>query len=104
MSILPREVCLCHAAGEKVGVIDGRIAGRLPGQMGVDGTGVNFKGIFHDGDDRRDRGKGQDNAKQQQNDVVRLGKEGLDLIEDDGGPAGARVHRMCTWPSASLPT
>ena len=75
------QIRLCHAAGEKVGVVDGRIAGRLPGQMGVNGAGVNFEGIFHDGDDRRDRGEGQDNAKQQQNDVVRLGKEGLDLVE-----------------------
>ena len=75
------QICLGHAAGEKVCVVDGRVAGRLPSQMGIDGSGVNFKGILHDSDDRRDRGEGQNNAKQQQNDVVRLGKEGLDLVE-----------------------
>ena len=57
--------------------------------MGVDGAGVDLEGILHDGDDRRDGGEGQNDTKQKQDDVVRLGKEGLDLIEDDGGPAGA---------------
>ena len=83
------EVCLRHAAGEEVNIVDRGIAGGLPRQVGVDGAGVDLEGILHDGDDRRDGGKGQNDAKQKQNDVVRLGKEGLDLIEDDGGPAGA---------------
>ena len=83
------EVCLRHAAGEEVNIVDRGIAGGLPRQVGVDGAGVDLEGILHDGDDRRDGGEGQNDAKQKQNDVVRLGKEGLDLIEDDGGPAGA---------------
>ena len=66
------QVGLGHAAGEKVGVIDGGIAGGLARQVGVDGTGVNFKGILHNGHNGRHGGKGQHNAQQQQYHIVGL--------------------------------
>ena len=50
---------------------------------------MDLEGILHDGNDRCYRGDGEHNAHEQQDNIVRLGKEGLDLIEDDGGPAGA---------------
>ena len=62
--------------------------------MGVDGARVDLEGILHDGDDRRDGRKGQNDAEQQQDHVVRLGKEGLDLIENDGGLAGAKSRGL----------
>ena len=57
--------------------------------MRVDGAGVDFEGVFHDGDDGRDGGEGQNDAEQEQNHVVGLGKEGFDLVEGNGGFAGA---------------
>ena len=40
--------------------------------MRVDGAGVDFEGVFHDGDDGRDGGEGQNDTQQQKNDVVGL--------------------------------
>ena len=40
------EVRLRHAAGEEVNIVDRGIAGGLPRQVGVDGAGVDFEGVF----------------------------------------------------------
>ena len=42
--------------------------------------GVDLEGILHNGDDGRYRGDGKDDAHQQQDNVMGLGKKGFDLI------------------------
>ena len=77
-----------HAAGEQVNVVDDGIADCLAGQVGVDGAGMDFQGILHDGHDGGDGGDGEDNAHQQQDHVIGLGEKGLGLIQPDGEAAG----------------
>ena len=57
-------------------------------KVGVDGAGVNFQGVLNDGHDGGDGGNGKDNAHQQQDHIVGLGKEGFRLIQPDGETAG----------------
>ena len=56
--------------------------------MGIDGAGVDLEGILHDGNDGGYRGDGKHNPHEQQDDIMRLGKEGLDLIAPHGGGIG----------------
>ena len=56
--------------------------------MGIDGTGVDLEGILHNGDDGRYRGDGKDDAHQQQDNIMGLGKKGFDLIAPHGGGIG----------------
>ena len=49
---------------------------------------MDLEGILHDGNDRCYRGDGEHNAHEQQDNIVRLGKEGLDLIAPHGGGIG----------------
>ena len=88
------QVGLGHAAGEKVGVIDGGIAGGLARQVGVDGTGVDFKGILHNGHNGRHGGKGQHNAQQQQYHIVGLGEKGFYLVPENGSLACTEGCRL----------
>ncbi len=82
------QVGLGQRAGEQVGVIDQGVALGGAGQVSINGAGVDLEGILHDGNDRRYRGNGEHNAHEQQDDIVRLGKEGLDLIAPHGGGIG----------------
>ena len=82
------QIGFCHPACEQVNGVDEGIAGYLPGQVGVDGDGVNVQGVLNDGHDGGDGGNGKDNAHQQQDHIVGLGKEGFRLIQPDGETAG----------------
>ena len=57
------EVGLGDVAGEEVYVVDYGIALALAGEVGVDGAGVDLKGVLHNGHDGRHGGDGQDDAQ-----------------------------------------
>ena len=63
------------------------VAVHHPGPHGVDGTGVDFKGILHNGHNGRHGGKGQHNAQQQQYHIVGLREKGLYLVPENGSLA-----------------
>ena len=73
-----------HAAGKQVRIVDGGEAGGHARQVGIDGTGMDLKGVLHNGHNGGHGGKGEDNAQQQQDHIVGLGKKGLDLVQQDG--------------------
>ena len=75
-------------AGEQVDVVDHRIPRSLSGEVGVDGAGVDFKGVLHNGDDGGHRAEGEHDAHQQQDHVVGFGEKGFDFIPTHGGPIG----------------
>ncbi len=74
------QVGLGHLSGEQIHIVHCGIAADSAGQILVNGAGVDLKGILYDGNDRRHCGKGQHNAKEQQDHVIWLGEEGHDLI------------------------
>ena len=88
---------VCQAAGEEVYVVYHGIARGLAGEVGVDGAGVDFEGVLHNGDDGGHGGHRQHNAHQHQNHVVGLGEKGLDLVEKNRGFArlegGCLIHK-----------
>ena len=59
------QVGLCQPAGKQIDVVHQGIAGHLAGQVGVNGAGVYFNGILHNGHNGGHRGDGQHNAHQQ---------------------------------------
>jgi hypothetical protein len=65
--------------------------------VGVNGAGVDFEGVLHNGNDGGHGGHRQHNAHQHQNYIVWLGEEGLNLVEKDGGLAclegGRLIHK-----------
>ena len=66
------EVGLCDVAGKEVYVVDYGIALAFAGEVRVYGAGVDFKGVLHNGHNGRHGGDGQDDAQEQEYDVVRL--------------------------------
>ena len=88
------EIGLCQAAGEEVHIVHHGVPRGLAGEVGVNGAGVDFEGVLHDGDDGGHGSHRQHNAHQHQDNVVGLGKKGLDLIEENGEPAGLEGGRL----------
>ena len=60
---------------------DGIKSGRV--EVGVDGAGMDLEGILDDGDDGCDRCEGQHDAQKQKDDIIGLGKVGLELVQQD---------------------
>jgi hypothetical protein len=79
------QVCPGQPARKKINVIDKAVAAAFSGQMLVDGAGMNDERIPDNRDDRGKRTARQNNAEQQQYDILRLYKKSLDLIQENGG-------------------
>ena len=64
------QVGLGQVAGEEVDIIDQGVAGGLAGEVGVDGAGVDFEGVLHDGHDGGHGGHRQHDAHEEEDHIV----------------------------------